>query len=96
MRASTYVALACLVLGLAVGLIARRAHGADIYALPNEIKHGRSMPDGDISTFGTYSPAYYRSRWSRMCKGPQRYDAMREAYDMQRPDPCNGAKVWVR
>lgn len=95
MRASTYVALVCLALGIAVALIARRTHGAEI-SLPNEIRYGRSLPDGDISRFGTYSAAYYRSRWTRMCKGPQRYDAMREAYDRKQPDPCNGGKVWVR
>lgn len=95
MRASTIVALACLALGLAVALVARRAHSAD-FPLPNEIEHGRSRVDGPIDAFGTYSAAYYRSRWSRMCKGPGRYDAMREAYERQLPDPCNGAKVWVR
>lgn len=94
MQASTVVALACLALGLAVALVARRANGAEI-SLPNEVLYGRSMPDGSIGTFGTYSAAYYQRRWKRMCKGPARYTAMGEAYDMRRPDPCNGSRKWV-
>jgi hypothetical protein len=35
-------------------------------------------------------------RWKQMCKGAARYDAMREAYELKRPDPCNGGKKWVR
>lgn len=49
-----------------------------------------------IGVFGTYSDAYLHRRWVRMCRGPARYDAMREAYDMRKPDPCSGAKEWRR
>ena len=30
------------------------------------------------------------------CATAARYDAMREAYAAGKPDPCNGAKEWVR
>ena len=30
------------------------------------------------------------------CETAARYDAMRDAYAAGRPDPCNGAKEWVR
>lgn len=51
--------------------------------------HIRERPiDGDIGSFGVYSPAYYARRWRRMCAGPQRYDAMREANELGRPMPC--------
>lgn len=30
-------------------------------------------------------------RWQKMCEGPARYDAMREAYAAKMPNPCNGA-----
>jgi len=41
-----------------------------------------------IGDFGTYSAHYLNRRWQRMCKGPQRYEAMREAYEHGRPPPC--------
>lgn len=44
--------------------------------------------DGDISRFGTYSQQYLERRWRRMCSGPARYDAMREAYERGLPQPC--------
>jgi hypothetical protein len=28
-------------------------------------------------------------RWERMCAGPERYDAMREADEKGRPNPCS-------
>lgn len=43
---------------------------------------------GEIDKFGTYSLRYYEKRWRAMCKGPARYDAMREASAMGRPQPC--------
>lgn len=30
------------------------------------------------------------------CNTAARYEAMREAYDLRLPDPCSGAKTWVR
>jgi hypothetical protein len=33
--------------------------------------------------------AHYRHRrWQRMCRGPARYDAMREAYERGHANPC--------
>lgn len=68
-------------------------HGRD--SLP---RHGRTTeyelgdfarPESDdLTRFGRYSLEYYRNRWQRMCEGPQRYDAMREADSMRQPMPC--------
>lgn len=72
-----------------------RARGADL--LPIEITQGRSAPvDGDVSKFGRYDDAYMRRRWRRMCQGSARYQAMGEAYDARKPDPCSNAKTWMR
>lgn len=30
------------------------------------------------------------------CNTAARYDAMREAYEKRLPDPCSGARTWVR
>lgn len=50
--------------------------------------------------FGTYSQAYLDrqqlKKWKEMCKGGARYQAMSEAYDVRKPDPCSGAKEWRR
>lgn len=46
--------------------------------------------------FGTYTDKYYEKKWKKLCKGAGRYDAMREAYERGKPDPCSGAKTWVR
>jgi hypothetical protein len=64
------------------------ALSADL-ALPNLIVYGRSNPDSmPIGRFGTYSDAYYERRWARMCRGPMRYDAMREAFERGKQNPC--------
>lgn len=43
--------------------------------------------------FGTYSKAYLDrqqvKRWKELCKGGGRYQAMSEAYEAGKPDPCN-------
>ena len=39
---------------------------------------------------------WLRMRWKELCKGGGRYEAMGEAYDMGRPNPCSGAKEWKR
>ncbi len=42
--------------------------------------------------FGTYSRAYTErqqaKRWRELCKGGGRYQAMSEAYEAGKPDPC--------
>jgi len=47
-------------------------------------------------TFGTYSQAYLdrqqAKRWKQLCKGGGRYQAMSEAYEARKPDPCNTSK----
>lgn len=76
-------AIICMVVGMTV----KRAWGAEL-KLPNEITCGQTTCDGDISKFGRYSRAYYERRWKRMCKGGARYDAMREAFEAGKPNPC--------
>jgi len=43
--------------------------------------------------FGTYSQKYLdkqqAKRWKLLCKGGGRYQAMSEAYQAGKPDPCN-------
>lgn len=39
---------------------------------------------------------WLQKRWRELCKGGGRYQAMGEAYEMGRPDPCNGAKEWKK
>ena len=51
--------------------------------------------DMKVRTSATVDAINY-GRWKVMCKGPARYEAMREAYELRKPDPCNGAKQWVR
>lgn len=51
--------------------------------------------------FGTYSQAHIdqqqSKKWKELCRGAGRYQAMREAYDAGKPDPCNPkAKEWTR
>ena len=42
--------------------------------------------------FGTYSQAYLdrqqAKKWKDLCSGGGRYQAMSEAYDAGKPDPC--------
>lgn len=57
--------------------------------LPPEILYGQSKPDAtDLTKFGRYGDAYYQRRWARMCKGSARYEAMREAWDLGKRQPC--------
>lgn len=70
-------------------ITAGRARGADLELLKQ--KHGKVQlrpVDGELCCFGEYSLEYYQRRWRRMCAGPQRYDAMREANDRGQPQPC--------
>ena len=69
-------------------LIIRPSLGADL-KLPDYIKCGSAVCDSPtLGKFGTYSLKYYERRWKRMCQTSARYDAMREAYEMGRPQPC--------
>jgi hypothetical protein len=78
------ITLCILIAGLAI-LFTENVRGAE---LPNLITDGRVDHSMDLKHFGTYSTAYYRKRWARMCKGGGRYVAMAEAYDMGLPQPC--------
>lgn len=70
-------------------LIIRPTRGADL-RLPNYITCGAARCDSpELGRFGAYSLKYYERRWKRMCQGSARYAAMREAYEMGRPQPCN-------
>jgi hypothetical protein len=51
-------------------------------------KRATYIADGEIDKFGRYSSKYYEKRWKRMCKTGARYDAMREANDMGKANPC--------
>ena len=64
------------------------ARGAEIdLPLPPEVTLGYSY-DRPMGVFGTYSTNYLRRRWARMCKGPDRYEAMREAFELGKENPC--------
>lgn len=65
-----------------------RVTGAEI-ALPKIITEGFGRPSRTVDAINA-------GRWREMCKGAARYEAMREAYELRKPDPCNGGKVWVR
>lgn len=43
--------------------------------------------------FGTYTQRYLDRqqlrRWQELCRGGGRYQAMSEAYDLGKPNPCN-------
>ena len=56
---------------------------------------GRAYGMGSTK-FGTYTKAYEDKqdlkRWKKLCEGGGRYQAMAEAYDKHKPDPCNGVK----
>lgn len=67
-------------------LIGNSANGASL-KLPSLITKGHS-DSARIDQFGKYNMAYYQRRWKRMCAGSARYDAMREAYEMKKEQPC--------
>lgn len=79
------------VLGMIVGgLISMgisKAWGAEL-ELPPIIRCGQVSCDGEIGRFGTYADHYYVRRWKRMCQTGARYDAMREANDLGKRNPC--------
>lgn len=60
----------------------------DTRAAELRVPHPRLNESSDLTRFGIYSDAYYARRWRRMCAGAARYDAMREANDMGRGNPC--------
>jgi len=47
---------------------------------------------GEGPSFGTYTRAYVdrqqAKRWRDLCKGGGRYQAMSEAYEAGKPNPC--------
>jgi len=47
--------------------------------------------------FGTYSQKYLdrqqAKRWKELCKGGGRYQAMSEAYEAGKPDPCSAKEL---
>ena len=87
-----YIVLGFFLLGMLALTIFGPAFGADIMGAPvgsSRLGPYREMIWQDRPGFGTYSQHYYQRRWSRLCKGGAgRYDAMREAYDLGKPDPC--------
>ncbi len=54
--------------------------------------HARAYLSDQPSVFGTYSQAYkdrwQAKKWKRLCKGGGRYQAMGEAYEAGKPNPC--------
>ena len=62
------------------------ARGAEL-VIPEKFRD-RVYESGDLNKFGRYGDAYYLRRWKRMCNGPARYDAMREANDLGKGNPC--------
>lgn len=91
---ATLTAASCVALGIVITVwCMRTVRGAELAPM---IMCGANMcdvrgayvGDGPIDKFGTYSLKYYERRWKRMCKTGARYDAMREANDMGRPQPC--------
>jgi len=75
---------------------------------PHQAEAGECLPliAGSQPSFGTYSDKYLARKKAKderrdlrrdpRCDGSARYDAMREAYDRMKPNPCDGSKVWVR
>ena len=75
---------------------------------PHQAEAGECLPlIASQPLFGTYSDKYLARKRAKQderrdlrrdprCEGSARYDAMREAYDRMRPNPCDGSKVWVR
>jgi hypothetical protein len=98
---STLFGVSLIALGVVIAFwFVRTARGAELdlhkHNLPPMIMCGAAMcnakgtytADGEIDKFGRYSSKYYEKRWKRMCKTGARYDAMREANDMGKEQPC--------
>lgn len=86
------VMLAVGALCFATGFFSRPARAADLalpryITLPPEITHGHSW--GSIGRFGSYSDAWLERRWTAMCATAARYQAMSEAYDLGKANPCS-------
>jgi hypothetical protein len=47
-----------------------------------------SASAASLGRFGTYSTVYIEKRWAKMCEGSARYQAMWEAHDLSKPNPC--------
>lgn len=63
-----------------------RAAELTVTPLPHAITHGHRW--GEIGRFGTYSDAYLARRWTAMCATAARYQAMSEAYEHGKAQPC--------
>lgn len=85
------IMLMCLILLVVlVGVLIRIPHVSSAeLKLPKIITRDFGRPSNTVDAIND-------GRWSEMCKGAARYEAMREAYELRKPDPCNGAKTWVR
>ncbi len=55
--------------------------------------NARAYLSNQPEIFGSYSQAYkdrwQLKKWRAMCKTGARYQAMSEAYNVGKPDPCN-------
>jgi hypothetical protein len=65
-----------------------QGHGAELTFSPRAPRHAPLQESLQLDRFGTYSDEYYARRWKRMCDGPERYDAMREADSRGKSNPC--------
>lgn len=73
---------------LAIGVVLF-ASAQIVAAELNLPRHGTPVHESSsLDRFGRYGDAYYLRRWKRMCAGSARYDAMREANDLGKPNPC--------
>lgn len=86
-------------------LIATCVHARATYVCtPQQAEEGECLPlisPDRQPIFGTYSKAYLDrqqlKKWKDLCKGGGRYQAMAEAYEARKPDPCNPkAREWQR
>lgn len=57
-------------------------------AFQDRVMEYKGLAPGEVSRFGVYGDHYYFRRWKRMCKGSERYEAMREAFDLKKGNPC--------
>lgn len=59
---------------------------------PTPALGGHTLPErllyGAPKSLTTIQRHYLQKRWRKMCRGPERYDAMREAYDLGMKPPC--------
>jgi hypothetical protein len=90
-----YISWLLVVLFWAATIMERRARAAELWLPPALIDRNLTPPptimreeSTALGAFGTYSTNYMQRRWARLCKGGGRYQAMAEAYERGRPNPC--------